>query len=467
MDKSNLYWVLALLLSTNLIVAQQIIEVVPGQGTLENAIANSKAGDVLQLNGGAEYLLSTGKATTFGVIDKPITIQNNPAHPQKAIIRLSPDASPTKKFYFFTIKDGGALTLKGVEIHGIAKDSAVASSMIIFDARPNPAAARIGNFRFEDCIFRDFKDYIVHGMKDDYARGMIQDTVFVNNVTVYNAKHFLQYKHVSLKHLEMTNSTIYRLKGMALKIGKIGYRCVLLNPTKPYIPLSDSTITPTGFIDQCTMDDLGDIHGHIQIDNAFQTFTVSNSILSNQQQWSQPAIYFLEPMTEKVVSVTNTNFWQCGPPNQLVGGNQWIGYEFKDSMRINPGYKDAVAGDFTLPQNSPLVNAGNNGGPIGDPQWISNATSIRKTTNGEGLELNIYPNSFNSSTRIFVHVPDESLVTVVIYNSHGIEVETLANETKQSGSFSIEWNASKHPGGFYYCRVNAGNSVQTKRMILL
>ena len=53
------------------------------------------------------------------------------------------------------------------------------------------------------------------------------------------------------------------MSGMALKIGKIGYRCVLENPTKPYIPVTDETITPTGFIDHCTLNNLGDIHGHM------------------------------------------------------------------------------------------------------------------------------------------------------------------------------------------------------------
>ena len=464
MDKNLLHIVFILFLSTQLLVAQQIIEVMPGAGTLENAINNSNAGDVLQLTGGAEYLLSLGKATTFGIIDKTITIQTNQEHAQKAIIRLSPDASPTKKFYFFTIKDGAALTLKGLEIHGIAKDTAVASSMIIFDSRPNPAAARIGNFHFEDCIFRDFKDYIVHGMKDDYARGMIQDTVFVNNLTVYRAKHFLQYKHVSLKHIEMTNSTIYSLQGMALKIGKIGYRCVLLNPTTPYIPLTDSTITPTGFIDRCTMDDLGDIHGHVQVDNAFHTLTVSNSILSNQQQWSQPAIYFLEPMTEKVIAVENTNFWQCGPPNELVGGNQWIGYEFKDSMNINPGYRDAAAGDFTLAENSPLLTAGTDGGPIGDPRWVQNLSGNSNLQVPDKI-MNIYPNPFRNKTNIAYTVNENAFVSIVIYNLWGEMITSLKSEYMSPGNYVSTWVAGTLLPGIYICSIAIGNKNENIKIV--
>lgn len=444
--------------------AQTVVNVLPGTGTLENAIKSSNSGDILQLTGGTEYFLSAS-ASTFGTIIKPITIRVNPSTSEKAIIRLSPAASPTKKFYFFTVKDGGALTLKGLDIHGIAKDTAVASSMLVFDAQPAPQNARFGNFRFENCAFHDFKDYIINGMKDDYARGSIQDSVFINKVIVYNAKHFLQYKHVSLRHIEMTNSTIYNLNGMALKIGKIGYRCVLLNPTKPYIPLSDSTITPTGFIDHCTMDNLGDIHGHIQVDNAFHTLKVSNCIISNQQQWNQPALYFLEPMTDKVIAVENTNFWKCGPPNELVGGYQWIGYEFKDSMNFNPEYKNAAVGDFTLPENSPLLKAATDGGPIGDLRWISNTTFIRKIVDKKEIESRSYPNPFSGITNIIFDVKAVNLVTVILFNANGMRIATLLNEQKQIGNYILKWNATSYPSGIYFYQLKIGAYIETKKMI--
>lgn len=445
--------------------AQTVVNVPPGTGTLENAIKNSNAGDILQLTGGSEYTLSTS-ASTFGVIDKPLTIQVKNGSTEKAVIKLAASASTTKKYYFFTVKNGGALTLKGLDIHGIAKDTAVASSMIIFDARPNPAEGRFGNFRFENCVFHDFKDYIVHGMKDDYARGTIQDTVFVNNVTVYNANHFLQYKHVSLRHIEMRNSTIYKLNGMALKIGKIGYRCQLLNPTKPYIPLTDSTITPTGFIDHCTMDDLGDIHGHVQVDDAFHTLTFSNCIISNQQQFNQPALYFLEPKVKTAAVIQNTCFWRCAPPNSYVGGKQWIGYEFQDSMNIQPNYKNAAAGDFTLPENSLLLTAGTDGGPIGDTRWVKNFTSVNNLQSESSLLSTSYPNPFQNNTNIAFTVPNEVFVSLNIFNVNGMKVATLLNENKQPGRYVINWNATLYGSGIYFYKLKIGTQIETKKLIL-
>lgn len=465
MNKTIINFLVLIILVIHKVNAQNIVEVLPGIGTLENAISKCNAGDILQLNGGSEYLLSTS-VSTFGIIDKPLTIQVKNGSTEKAIIKLAPNASTTKKYYFFTIKDGGALTLSGLDIHGIAKDTAVASSMIIFDARPAPQNARFGNFRFEDCIFHDFKDYIVHGMKDDYARGSIQDTVFINKLIVYNANHFLQYKHVSLRHIEMKNSTIYKLNGMALKIGKIGYRCQLLNPTKPYIPLTDSTITPTGFIDHCTMDDLGDIHGHVQVDDAFHTLTVSNCIISNQQQYNQPALYFLEPKIKTAVLIQNTCFWRCAPPNEMVGGKQWIGYQFEDSMNIEPKYANASAGNFTLPENSLLLTVGKDGGPIGDMRWVKNFTSVYNLQSESFSKSTSYPNPFQTSTNIAFTVPVEAFVTLSVYNVSGIEVASLLNENIQQGKYVINWNAVNFESGIYFYHLKIGSQVETKKMIL-
>ncbi len=166
------------------------------------------------------------------------------------------------------------------------------------------------------------------------------------------------------------------LNGMALKIGKIGYRCVLENSSKPYIPISDETITPTGFIDHCTLDDQGDIHGHIQVDDAYDMLTISNCIISNQQQYDQPPIYFTDPYIDTAVTVQNTCFWKVGPPNSDVGGSNWTGYVFQDTIFRDPEYRDDINGDFSIPWRSELLSSGTDGGAIGDPRWTEQAVGI-------------------------------------------------------------------------------------------
>ena len=49
----------------------------------------------------------------------------------------------------------------------------------------------------------------------------------------------------------------------------------------------------------------------------------------------------------------------------------------------------------------------------------------------------------------------------------GREITTLVNERKQPGEYEIEFNASNLPSGVYFYQLQAGDFVQTKKMMLL
>ena len=464
--RKNSLIILLILLGLYSSVAQTTIIVPPGDNTLAAAVLDAAPGDTLQLAGGGIYT-HTSSSSSIALINKPITIQVEPGSEKKAIIRLGEESSTTKKYYFFMINDSAALTLRGLEIHGLLRDTVVGSSMLKFDGRPVPSEARVGNFRFENCIFHDFEDNIVHGMTDSYARGMIQDTVFIDNVIVYNAKHFLQYKHISMRHLELSNSTVYDMKGMALKIGKIGYRCVLENPTKPYIPLTDETITPTGFIDHCTLDDMGDIHGHIQVDDAFHTLTISNCIFSNQQQYDQPPVFFTDTRVDTAAFIKNTCFWKCGPPNSDVGGINWIGYAFKDTITLDPEYQDDINADFSIPSGSPLLSFGSNGNPIGDPRWIPEISPAVHNNYIDPFMLSNSPNPFRQYTNITFRLNSTGFVSVKIFDSGGRVIATLVKGEMPEGSHTIRWNAYGLKSGLYFCQLQSDNSAFIRKLMLL
>src|SRR5204863_923408 len=64
-----------------------------------------------------------------------------------------------------------------------------------------------------------------------------------------------------------------------------------------------------------------------------------------------------------------------------------------------------------------------------------------------------YPNPFNPNTIIEFALPKSSFVTVKIYNSLGQEVNTLVNEFKQAGNFSVNFNAANLPSGVYFYKI--------------
>ncbi|MCW8803518.1 MAG: T9SS type A sorting domain-containing protein, partial [Ignavibacteriaceae bacterium] len=78
-----------------------------------------------------------------------------------------------------------------------------------------------------------------------------------------------------------------------------------------------------------------------------------------------------------------------------------------------------------------------------------------------------YPNPFNPSTTISFQVPVESNVSLKVYDMLGNEVATLVNETKTAGEYDIDFNAATIASGIYFYRLQAGDFVETKRMMLM
>jgi hypothetical protein len=77
-----------------------------------------------------------------------------------------------------------------------------------------------------------------------------------------------------------------------------------------------------------------------------------------------------------------------------------------------------------------------------------------------------YPNPFNPSTTISYSLPKAAVVSLRVFNALGQEVALLENERKEVGYYQVTWNANVHSGIYFY-RLQAGEYVETKKMILL
>ena len=58
-------------------------------------------------------------------------------------------------------------------------------------------------------------------------------------------------------------------------------------------------------------------------------------------------------------------------------------------------------------------------------------------------------------------------VELSIYNLLGQKVATLVSMKQAAGSYQVVWNASGLPSGIYYYRLQAGDFIQTKKLMLL
>lgn len=78
-----------------------------------------------------------------------------------------------------------------------------------------------------------------------------------------------------------------------------------------------------------------------------------------------------------------------------------------------------------------------------------------------------YPNPFNPTTNIKFDLPKESNVTLKVYNILGEEVATLVNKVMPAGHQVVTFDASRLASGMYIYRIQAGNFVQVKKMLLM
>ncbi len=78
-----------------------------------------------------------------------------------------------------------------------------------------------------------------------------------------------------------------------------------------------------------------------------------------------------------------------------------------------------------------------------------------------------FPNPFNPSTTIRYSIIQPDLVRIKVYDILGREVKTLVNEFKQVGTYEVQLDASGLASGIYLYRIESGNFIQTKKMILL
>lgn len=78
-----------------------------------------------------------------------------------------------------------------------------------------------------------------------------------------------------------------------------------------------------------------------------------------------------------------------------------------------------------------------------------------------------YPNPFNPSTNIRYEIKKNSIVKLIMYDLLGKEIETLVNEKQNSGTYEVTWNASKHPSGIYFYKLQTRDYSETKKMILI
>lgn len=78
-----------------------------------------------------------------------------------------------------------------------------------------------------------------------------------------------------------------------------------------------------------------------------------------------------------------------------------------------------------------------------------------------------YPNPFNPSTLIEYVIPYPTDVRITIIDLLGKEVVVIVNGKRSAGRNTVEFNAENLSSGIYFCKFEANNFIQTRKMLLL
>ncbi len=109
-------------------------------------------------------------------------------------------------------------------------------------------------------------------------------------------------------------------------------------------------------------------------------------------------------------------------------------------------------------------------GGIGDHLAIAPGPTIvrndESTPPGFSLEQN-YPNPFNPVTTIQFSIVNSQYTILNVYDMLGRKVAVLVDEHKEPGTYTVRFEGKGLASGVYFYRLEAGDLVEVKRMVLL
>ena len=101
-----------------------------------------------------------------------------------------------------------------------------------------------------------------------------------------------------------------------------------------------------------------------------------------------------------------------------------------------------------------------------DSSFMTAPVVISSSTEACDLQQN-YPNPFNPATQIDFELRVAGDASLKVYNTIGVEVLTLISGFQTAGKHTVQWNARGLASGIYFCTLQSGGTLSTRRMILL
>jgi hypothetical protein len=127
---------------------------------------------------------------------------------------------------------------------------------------------------------------------------------------------------------------------------------------------------------------------------------------------------------------------------------------------IAPGDERAIA------LNGSVRMAGKGSAVIGTPGPIEITAGAPSVPAAFALRQN-YPNPFNPSTTISFDLPEPSAVRLTVYDMLGRRVAVLVDGVSEAGTHTVGFDATGHPSGLYFYKLDAGRFSDTRKMMIM
>jgi len=431
---------------------------VPGdQPTIQDAINVAVSGDTVLVQPGTYYeninyngknivigslILTTGDTSYISqtVID---------GNEEGSVVTVNSGEDSTTVLSGFTIKNGLATHGGGILVWNstVKLKQMIIDDNIATDQGGGVFIVQSNNVLIEDCKFSN-NTSVSSGAAIQYhqgSTGKIVDTIVENNVSGYSGVIYVFDSEVHLENCLVVNNTSNN-EGIFFSYG------------------GKSRISNSTFYNN-TISNTGGAIGLAYSDTVF----VINSIVYN----NNPASFYMaanEQWEPIVIDYTDAE----GGESAVINGNISEVIWGDGNIDANPLFCNPDSGDYTLAENSPCIGTGENGANMGAFDVGCEAIlSIDKDVIPLQYVLHQnYPNPFNPVTTLRYDLPENSYVNVTVYDMLGREVKTLVNTTQDAGFKSVIWDATNDYGkpvsaGVYLYKIQAGEFVQTKKMVLL
>lgn len=98
--------------------------------------------------------------------------------------------------------------------------------------------------------------------------------------------------------------------------------------------------------------------------------------------------------------------------------------------------------------------------------FFTNIENPYITTNHQDIDLNVYPNPFNTQATVAFTLAEDKNINISVFDMTGKQITLLANGRYKAGGYTLNLPAAGLNRGLYFCVITSGEKIITKKIIV-